>query len=308
MDNMSNSNSSLSHFKDYLELEKKYSKNTSLAYCQDIAEFQNFLNETQNGILVKDVIYVLIRSWIIYLLDNSNSSKTINRKMASLKCYFNFLIKTIQLDSSPMDTHKSIRFPKIKQIPFSEEEMKSLFNNFPKEQDFVNTRDRLILELLYSTGIRRMELINLKQKNVNLQQKMIKVLGKRNKERLIPLIPSLIPFLNSYMVQKNEQIGDLNSTYLFVNKKNGKISETLVYRLVKKHLSFVSEKVKKSPHMLRHSFATHLINNGAGINSVKELLGHSSLASTQVYAHSNLKELQNAYKNAHPRNKDRTGN
>jgi integrase/recombinase XerC len=132
-------------------------------------------------------------------------------------------------------------------------------------------------------------------------------LGKRNKERLIPIISSLIPFFNSYILQNKKQNGDLNSIYLFVNKNGEKISETLVYRLVKKHLSVVSEKVKKSPHMLRHSFATHLINNGAGINSVKDLLGHSSLASTQVYAHSNLKELQNAYKNAHPRNKDKTG-
>jgi integrase/recombinase XerC len=206
-----------------------------------------------------------------------------------------------------MDNHKSIQFAKTKQIPFSEEEMKSLFNNFPEEQDFVNTRDRLILELLYATGIRRMELINLECKNVDLQKQIIKVLGKRNKERLIPIISSLIPFFNSYILQNKKQNGDLNSIYLFVNKNGEKISETLVYRLVKKHLSVVSEKVKKSPHMLRHSFATHLINNGAGINSVKDLLGHSSLASTQVYAHSNLKELQNAYKNAHPRNKDKTG-
>jgi integrase/recombinase XerC len=304
---MSNLISFLSHFKNYLDIEKKYSKNTSLAYCKDISDFQFFLNETQDGVFVNEVIYAVIRSWIVYLLDNSNSAKTINRKMASLKCYFNFLIKTNQLECNPMDNHKSIQFAKTKQIPFSEEEMKSLFNNFPEEQDFVNTRDRLILELLYATGIRRMELINLECKNVDLEKQIIKVLGKRNKERLIPIISSLIPFFNSYILQNKKQNGDLNSIYLFVNKNGEKISETLVYRLVKKHLSVVSEKVKKSPHMLRHSFATHLINNGAGINSVKDLLGHSSLASTQVYAHSNLKELQNAYKNAHPRNKDKTG-
>lgn len=301
---MSNSQPFLLHFQQYLDLEKNYSKNTSLAYCQDVYEFQLFLNNNQDGIFIKDVLYVLIRSWIVHLLDNANTAKTVNRKMASLKCYFNFLIKTNQLSSNPMDNHKSIKFSSVKQIPFSEEEMTSLFNNFPKDQDFKSTRDRLILELLYCTGIRRAELICLEHKNVDLQKQVIKVLGKSNKERIIPIIPDLIAIFNSYFIQKKKYIGDLKSTYLFVNKSNEKINETLVYRLVKNHLSFVSEKIKKSPHILRHTFATHLINNGAGINSVKELLGHSSLASTQVYAHSNLKELQIAYKNAHPRNKE----
>jgi integrase/recombinase XerC len=294
----------LLHFHQYLDVEKKYSKNTSVAYCNDVSEFQDFLNDTQQEVLVKNVSYALIRSWMVFLMDASIGPKTINRKMSALKCYYKYLIKTDQLKDTPMDGHKSIRFSKVKQIPFSEDEMSELFASFPKEQDFKNTRDRLILELFYCTGIRRTELLNLEEKNVDLLNNTLKVLGKRNKERIIPLITQVIPFLTSYLKEKNKITFINGSKYFLVNNKNEKLSESYVYRLVKKYLGFASEKVKRSPHILRHTFATHLINSGAAINSVKELLGHSSLASTQVYTHANLKELQIAHKKAHPRNKE----
>jgi integrase/recombinase XerC len=198
--------------------------------------------------------------------------------------------------------HKALKSPKKIQIPFSEKEVDLVLNQIQYPAGFEGTRDKLVIDLFYTTGIRRSELINLLLRNVNISSKTIKVIGKRNKERIIPLMPILENQIRLYLSERAniEQIKD--EEFFFLTLKGIKLNDSFVYRIINHYFSHVSEKVKKSPHILRHTFATHLLNNGADINSVKELLGHSSLASTQVYTHSSLAELKKVYENAHPRN------
>lgn len=223
--------------------------------------------------------------------------------MASLKAFYKFLLKTKQIDVSPMLKHKALKTPKIVQIPFSEKELKDLLNVISNPVGFEEVRDKLVVEMFYVTGMRRAELISLMNKNVDLSGKTIKVLGKRNKERLIPILPVIADQIDLYIKERNDLDVMVDLDYFFVSKKGLKLSESFVYRLINSYFSGVSEKVKKSPHVLRHTFATHLLNNGADLNSVKELLGHSSLASTQVYTHNSLAELKKVYIGAHPRSK-----
>ena len=288
---------------DYLEKEKKYSPLTLKAYFNDIVAFQFFLDENHDSCKLEEVNYPLIRSWIVQLSDSKIASSSINRKMASLKSFYKFLLKTKQIEINPFVKHKSLKTPKQIQIPFSEKEINQLFETQFLEKDFESIRNRLVVELLYSTGIRRAELINLELNAVDFYGKTIKVLGKRNKERILPLLPSTLEIVTLYLTKRKELEISVTTEKLILSKKGNKISETFVYRLINDYFSTVSEKVKKSPHVLRHSFATHLLNNGADLNSVKELLGHASLSSTQIYTHSSLSELKKVYDNAHPRNK-----
>lgn len=288
---------------EYLEKEKKYSPLTVNAYQKDILSFQLFLNKNHEACSLEEVNYPLIRSWIVQLSDAKIAASSINRKMASLKSFYKFLLKTKQIDSNPFVKHKSLKTPKQVQIPFSEKEINSLFELHFLETDFDNVRNRLVVELLYTTGMRRAELINLDIHAIDFYGNTIKVLGKRNKERIIPLIVSTSELIKLYLTKRKElQIINVPEK-LILSKKGNKISETFVYRLINDYFSTISEKVKRSPHVLRHSFATHLLNNGADLNSVKELLGHASLSSTQIYTHSSLSELKKVYSNAHPRNK-----
>jgi integrase/recombinase XerC len=222
--------------------------------------------------------------------------------MASLKAYYKFLLKTKQIETSPLLKHKSLKTPKKIQIPFSEKEVDAVLMYMQNPVGFEAVRDKLIVDLLYTTGMRRTELIHLKLANVNFGSSTIKVLGKRNKERIIPILPVINCQFESYLKERNGLENIIDEEYFFLSKKGVKINESFVYRLINSYFSTVSEKVKKSPHILRHTFATHLLNNGADLNSVKELLGHSSLASTQVYTHNSLTELKKVYKQAHPRN------
>jgi integrase/recombinase XerC len=288
---------------EYLEKEIKYSPLTVKAYCNDIVSFQFFLNENHDSCKLEEVNYPLIRSWIVQLSDSKMAPSSINRKMASLKSFYKFLLKTKQIEINPFVKHKSLKTPKQVQIPFSEKEINLLFETQFLESDFDSIRNRLVVELLYSTGIRRAELINLELNAVDFYVKTIKVLGKRNKERIIPLLSSTIEIVALYLKKRNEIDNIICPEKLILSKKGNKISETFVYRLINDYFGSISEKVKKSPHVLRHSFATHLLNNGADLNSVKELLGHASLSSTQIYTHSSLSELKKVYSNAHPRNK-----
>lgn len=290
-------------FSDYLLLEKKYSLHTVEAYLNDMVSFEAFVKESFDQESIDLVNYSQVRSWIVFLVDHNISNVSVNRKMASLKAFYKFLLKTKQIEVNPMLKHKSLKTPKVVQVPFSEKELKDLLATIEVPVDFEGIRDKLIVEMFYVTGMRRAELIHLMIKNVDRSNNTIKVLGKRNKERIIPILPIIADQIDSYVVERDglESLADCG--YFFVSKKGLKMSESFVYRLINSYFSRVSEKVKKSPHVLRHTFATHLLNNGADLNSVKELLGHSSLASTQVYTHNSLAELKKVYKDAHPRNK-----
>jgi len=290
-------------FYDYLLLEKNYSQHTVTAYINDIGFFESFLsNEFEDDNLLR-VNYNQIRSWIVSLSDDGISNASINRKISSLKSFYKFLLKTKQIDTSPLLKHKALKSAKKIQIPFSEKELDMVLNQITYKEGFEGIRDKLIVDLFYTTGIRRTELINLKLQNVDLYNKTIKVIGKRNKERIIPILTIIEEQIKKYLSERSS-IQELKDSECFFLLLNGvKLNDSFVYRLINYYFSNVSEKVKKSPHILRHTFATHLLNNGADINSVKELLGHSSLASTQVYTHNSLAELQKVYNSAHPRNK-----
>ncbi|WP_298221072.1 tyrosine-type recombinase/integrase [Flavobacterium sp.] len=289
-------------FRDYLQLEKNYSKHTVLNYCADVDFFETFLNAEFDQENLLEVNYSQIRSWIVSLVDAGVSNVSVNRKISSLKSYYKFLLKSKQIEVSPLLKHKALKTPKKIQIPFSEKELDMVLNQLQFPEGFEGVRDKLIIDLFYTTGIRRTELIHLMVSNVNTSNKTFKVLGKRNKERILPMLPVVEKQMQSYFSERAnlEQIKDKD--FFFVTQKGVKLNDSFVYRLINHYFSNVSEKVKKSPHILRHTFATHLLNNGADINSVKELLGHSSLASTQVYTHSSLSELKKVYGNAHPRN------
>jgi len=290
-------------FYDYLLLEKNYSQHTVTAYINDIGFFESFLsNEFEDDNLLR-INYNQIRSWIVSLSDDGISNASINRKVSSLKSFYKFLLKTKQIDTSPLLKHKALKAPKKIQIPFSEKELDMVLNQIMYKEGFEGVRDKLIVDLFYTTGIRRTELINLKIQNVDLSNKTIKVIGKRNKERIIPILTIIEEQIKKYLSERSSIQEVKESEYFFLLSNGVKLNDSFVYRLINYYFSNVSEKVKKSPHILRHTFATHLLNNGADINSVKELLGHSSLASTQVYTHNSLAELQKVYNSAHPRNK-----
>lgn len=289
-------------FTDYLELEKKYSRHTVTAYLKDLEDFQKFASEEYQYSDIVDVNYSIVRSWIVSLVDSGISNRTVNRKISSLKTYYKFLLKTSQIEINPLAKHKALKTSKKIQVPFSELEIENVMEMLQTENTFEGFRDRLIVELFYSTGIRRAELINVKLNDVSFAQKTIKVLGKRNKERIIPLLPAVLNTIIEYIKFRDQMENIKDIDYLFLTNKGVKVYETLVYRIINSYFSKTSEKVKKSPHILRHSFATHLLNEGADINAVKELLGHSSLASTQVYTQNSIAKLKEVYKNSHPRN------
>ncbi|MFY0604766.1 MAG: tyrosine-type recombinase/integrase [Flavobacteriaceae bacterium] len=285
-------------FLDYLALEKKYSQHTILAYKNDLIDFKDFCETEFSQSNIQNVVYNQIRTWIVSLVDRGISNNSINRKISSLKSFYKYLQKTKQVDKNPLAKHRALKVEKKVQVPFSIKEVKDVLNDLGGD-DFISLRNKLIVELFYSTGIRRIELISIKMSAINFEDKTLKVLGKRNKERYVPLISPVIKTLLLYIKFRNN-ISNSNE-YLFITEKGNKIYETLVYRIINKYFSNVSSKVKKSPHILRHSFATHLLNEGADLNSVKELLGHSSLASTQVYTHNSLDKIKKVYNQAHPR-------
>ena len=290
-------------FIDYLALEKKYSKHTVNAYQKDLETFQEFNQDNFSEKNISNANYSQIRSWIIHLVDSGISNRSINRKISALNSYYKFLLKVESIKVNPLAKHKALKTSKKIQIPFSENEVNIVLKDFNFDDSFEGVRDKLIIELFYSTGIRRIELVNLKLKDIDASNKTLKVLGKRNKERFLPLLDSVLETINNYIVKRNSLKKINDNKVLFLTKKGDKIYETLVYRIINEYFSKASTKVKKSPHILRHSFATHLLNQGANLNAVKELLGHSSLAATQVYTHNSISELKKIYAKSHPRNK-----
>jgi integrase/recombinase XerC len=290
-------------FRNYLQHEKKYSLHTITAYVNDVEFFNNFLETDFDNEILQNVNYSIIRSWIVSLVDQGISNNSINRKISSLKSFYKFLLKTKQIEISPLLKHKALKTPKIIQIPFSEKELDSVLNQLVYKDDFEGIRDKLIIDMFYTTGIRRTELINLEIKNIDTYNGTIKVLGKRNKERIIPILPIISEQVKVYSAERIKIENIKDQDYFFLMLKGVKLNDSFVYRLINYYFSNVSEKVKRSPHILRHTFATHMLNNGADLNSVKELLGHSSLASTQVYTHNSLSELKKTYGNFHPRSR-----
>jgi len=294
---------SLKSFTDYLLLEKKCSRHTITSYQRDLENFQSFVSEEYDTTSIDRANYQQIRNWIVSLVDSGISNRSVNRKISALNSYYKFLLKIEAIGTNPLAKHKALKTNKKVQIPFSEQEIATVLDELSLETDFEGLRNKLLVELFYATGIRRIELIQIKVNDIDLSNKMLKVLGKRNKERYIPLINPVIDSFHKYMAERNALPSIKDKAYLFLTKKGVKIYETLVYRIINDYFSKASSKVKRSPHILRHSFATHLLNQGANLNAVKELLGHSSLAATQVYTHNSISELKKVYSNAHPRSK-----
>lgn len=291
-------------FADYLLKEKNYSLLTLRAYTDDVAAFEVFIKQDDEAAALEEVNYSQIRSWIVHLVESGISNTSVNRKVASLKAFYKFLLRSRQIEANPLQKHKSLKTEKKVQVPFSEKELNDVVEKVDYPDDFEGLRNRLVVELFYTTGIRRAELINLRLTNFDAAGKTLKVLGKRNKERVLPLLGCTVDIINQYLTKRKELSVIANPEVLILNNRGNKLTESFVYRLINCYFSVVSGKVKKSPHVLRHTFATHLLNNGADLNSVKELLGHSSLASTQVYTHNSLSELKKVYGAAHPRSRE----
>ncbi|MCK5068123.1 MAG: tyrosine-type recombinase/integrase [Bacteroidales bacterium] len=289
----------IDEFLKYLQAELRYAKHTIKAYRTDLNQFHAFCQDAdQEGM---DLHFRTIRSWVVFLMDAGYSSRTVHRKLTSLSTYCKYLIKEGHLDSNPID---KVLKPKLNlRIPAFVEEAKMdlLLNDFEFGEDFTGIRNRLVLDLLYQTGMRRSELIGLKTGSINREERSLKVKGKRDKERIIPLHVELVAAIEEYMERRNEVVADSSMDQLIVTKKGGPAYDKLIYRIVEKYLAMVTTLDKKSPHVLRHTFATHMLNRGADLNAIKELLGHASLSATQVYTHNTYKKLKSIYNQAHPR-------
>ena len=290
-------------FLDYLQLEKNYSSNTLSAYKRDLIQYNKFIIENNGNLEIENADYKIIRSWIVSLVSSNISNRSINRKVSSLKSFYKFLIKTDTIKSSPLKAHSPLKQSKKIQVPFSQEEINSLLDSDFFINDYKGVLQKSIIAFFYFTGVRRIELINIKESDISLESSTIKVMGKRSKERIIPILPKLKKSLKYYREIKSKYNGNTSPEYLFISKNGKQLSEKFVYRTVNEYFKLVSPKIKKAPHVLRHSFATHLINEGADINSVKELLGHSSLSATQVYSHTSMERIKEVFKNSHPRAK-----
>lgn len=289
----------LHSFFDYLTYEKKYSIHTVTSYKTDIAQFIDFINPQKESLSISEINYQQIRAWVSVLIKNKIAARSVNRKLSSLKSFFKYLQRQQIVEVNPMSKISGPKTPKRLPVFVDEHQMEDLFTEVQFEEGFNGQRDRLILDLLYQTGIRRSELTHLKETDVDLFNSTIKVLGKRNKERIIPISLPLKRNLEGYLQVKKEL--NLSNSMLLVSEKGNTLNEQSVYKSVKKYLSQVTTIQKKSPHVLRHTFATHLLNNGADINAVKDLLGHASLSATQVYTHNTIDKLKKSYKQAHPR-------
>ena len=290
-------------FIDYLQIEKNYSSNTLSAYKKDLIEFENFINENFDKYPIEHAEYKAIRLWIVELVNKNLSNRSINRKVSSLKSFYKFLVKTDTIGSSPLLAHSPLKQSKKIQVPFSKEEINSLLDSDSFKNNFRGVLQKTIITFFYYTGVRRIELINIKESDINMDSSTIRIMGKRSKERIIPMLPKLKKSIVDYLYLRSQEFNKKNLEYLFVSRSGSQLSEKYVYRTVNEYFKLVSPKVKKAPHVLRHSFATHLINEGADINSVKELLGHSSLSATQVYSHTSMERIKEVFKNSHPRAK-----
>ena len=293
-------NKLLNKFLDYLKYEKRYAENTIISYKNDLNQFLKFVQDEYDLDEIGLVHHRIIRTWIVSMMQDEMKSKSMNRKISTLRSFYNYLKRQRLVTKNPM---LKIVAPKIeKRLPsyVQEDKIEQLFDVIEDEDDYFNYRDRLIVEVLYSCGLRRSELIGLKDADLNLQKSCLKVLGKGNKERLIPISDKLINRIIHYQSLR-ESVFSIKEKYLFLTNSGKKLYPKMVYNIVTKYLSTITTAKKKSPHVLRHSFATHLMNHGAELNAVKELLGHANLSATQIYTHNTIEKLKNVYKSAHPK-------
>jgi integrase/recombinase XerC len=290
-------------FLAHLQYEKRYSVHTLRAYEADLEQFFNYLGVEYQVAAVTDISHFQIRSWIVSMIDAGVTPRSVNRKITTLKSFFRFLLREKLLDQSPMAKIQSPKVPKKLPVFIDENRMQELFDAVEFEEGFPGLRDRTMLELFYGTGMRLSELVNLKESDVSFSKQTVKVLGKRNKERIIPLSVSLQAALKEYIRMRGLYTSEHHASNdaLFVDNRCNKVYPKFVYRTVKRYLGSVTTGDKKNPHILRHTFATHMLNHGAEINAVKELLGHSSLAATQVYTHNTIEKIKSIYKQAHPK-------
>ncbi len=288
-------------FLKYIQYEKRYSKHTVTAYHKDLTQFFDFISLSGFDTDPGKITHAEIRSWLVTMMDEGLDPKSVNRKLTTLRTYFKFLLKNNWIDTNPTLKQRALKTKK--QLPrfVNEDEILELFEKADFQDDFDGWRDRLVMELLYGTGIRLTELTSLKTSDINFLDQNIKVLGKRNKERVIPFTRKLYFVLDSYLSKKKEKFPGNASCYLLVTDKEEQCYPMMIYRIVKRFLDQFTTIDKRSPHVLRHTFATHLLNKGADLNAVKELLGHSSLSATQVYTHNSLEKLKKAFDQAHPK-------
>ena len=288
-------------FLDYLKFQKRYSQHTITSYQNDLSGFFDYLRMQFDENLLQNIKPTFVRTWLAQLKSEGISSKTINRKISSLKSFFKYYIKQGLIETSPMST---ITSPKVgKRLPqfVEKKDMDTLFDHVEFPDNWTGMTERLLLLILYNTGIRQSELIGLKENQIDHLNSAIKVLGKGSKERIIPMNNKLMQDISAYTAEKKKHFSDADTVFLLVNEKGRKLYPKYVYTVAKKYLSLVTTIDKKSPHILRHTFATHLTNNGADLNAVKELLGHSSLAATQIYTHNTIEKLKDVFKKAHPK-------
>jgi len=288
-------------FLKYLQYEKRVSAHTSLAYQNDLIKFSEFLKETFSETDIASADYGIIRSWIIALVDSGIKASSVNRKIASLKTFYKFLMRQEAITKNPMQKIRVLKTQKRLPSFVKEGDMVNLLDHVTFENTLEGWRDRLILEFFYATGMRLSELIQLKENQVNLHSRTIKVLGKRNKERVIPFPVNIVSIVEAYLNIRNHNVTIKNHGNLFVTDKGEPCYPMMVYRIVRKYLDEHTTSEKRSPHVLRHTYATHLLNKGAEINAVKDLLGHSSLAATQVYTHNSMEKIKKAFDQAHPK-------
>ncbi|MDF1574002.1 MAG: tyrosine-type recombinase/integrase [Bacteroidales bacterium] len=286
-------------FLRYLQAEKRYAEHTIKAYKNDLYQFHAFCQDSdQEGV---DLHFRTIRSWVVRLMDSGYSSRTVHRKLTTLSTFCKYLIKEGRLDSNPMDRVLKPRLSKRVPVFVEDGKMDFLLDEYDFGEDFKGIRNRLVLDLLYQTGMRRSELIGLKIGSINREGQSVKVSGKRGKERIIPMNRELVAAIDRYVIIRHEVVGQKATDCLIVTEKGGAAYDKMIYRIVNSYLSMVTTLDKKSPHVLRHTFATHMLNRGADLNAIKELLGHANLSATQVYTHNTYKKLKSIYNQAHPR-------
>jgi len=292
---------SIQSFLDYLKYEKRYSAHTVTSYQTDLVDFIDYLDTQFGAVLLKDISHSFIRSWLAGLKDKGLSSKSINRKISTLRSFFKYQLKTGILEATPMANVISPKISKRLPVFIKEDDTKRLVETLNQStEDWKTMNAKMLITIFYATGMRLSELISMKEKQIDFSRSQFKVLGKGNKERIIPVSKDLITAIRNYQQLKKKEFGQTED-FLLVTEKGKKIYPKYAYLLVKKYLGQASTLDKKSPHVLRHTFATHLMNNGADLNAVKELLGHSSLAATQVYTHNTIGKLKDVHKKAHPK-------